>query len=311
MWVWDGINPTRAMRSVGGQAIVERSGDIGELRWIPEPSILPEVVEGAKRSLSGWKKRLSAIREMGLGLFELRYDTGSPGPWAIALGDLLRKGGAGEVVLDRVEVWLPLVDLHAPPNARATFEYDETAIGEGGAEISLLNSTFGKSGKVSLSRTFKLDAEQAGKQLRLKMLASVVQYRASDGGELFNRLDIESASNPLQYEVEDVYTPAGLTSGGADPQRWDLVERVNLSASHDIGRYVWSYKTSGALAWSVGLDLKAKEVPILRDTGFKLTLRCERSETFKTTFELPYGRDYGFYRPLGERPPVPVGVAMQ
>jgi hypothetical protein len=209
-----------------------------------------------------------------------------------------------EVVLSQEPVWMPLLELHVPPDGKASLTYQRTLTNNRGAELKILGIGFGNSGSVYFSESTSFDASGSDKALQVRLLITATKYTHRESGRAVIRMDLDSPSNPILHRVTDVPTPQSMkVVRKLDPIKWKLLRRVELSNSEDEGHYTWQFGTAEHARWKAELGgLKPLEA-----IGLEPNLLCEveHSDEFQVMFEMPYGHDYVFYCRPEESPLTP------
>jgi hypothetical protein len=220
----------------------------------------------------------------------------STGRWR-ALLQRLRGYRKAEVLLDREPVWVPLVDLQVPPGGASTFVYTRTLSATDNLDVKILGVGFGSAASVTFVDSLTLPAAGTGKVLRVRMLMTATRYE-SQGGDSLVRVDIDPA-DVVEHEVADLEAtpPAEL----ADTLAWRVLRRERLSAAGGSGRVSWAYSAGRDARWNANIGVTLPQV----GTSIALGVEAAGAEETTVTFELPYGKDYVFYVPVGQTPLAP------
>jgi hypothetical protein len=193
-------------------------------------------------------------------------------------------------------VWIPIVDIHAPPGGSAAFTYARTRSEKQGLKLSILGAQFGGAASMTFQESLTLPATMSGKSLQVRMLLTATRYVSSAGAELV-RVDVRQPGAGSEYQVLDLPGPA--VPDLSDVLRWSVVHRERLAASRDSGEVTWSYRAGKQAKWEIGLDAD------VFSSGITLSAEAERAEDTTVSFEMPYGKDYVFYLPAGANPLAP------
>ena len=215
------------------------------------------------------------------------------------------------VLAERVPVWMPLVELWAPPGGSAELNYEGSRERSASAEISL----FGLAGFASASTTtliesltFTADESAPGRMCAVRAFVTVTRYvRATDGAS-FERVDVLNGGELVDLRIDElapeVFPFTDRSASEAQLRKGGYVPRsiLRLSASSGSGSDVYEPTFQTTRNWSAEIGLP--ELPLLR-APLKLGASANQSEAFKVKFSLPRGHDYVFFTRDHEFPVVP------
>jgi hypothetical protein len=222
----------------------------------------------------------------------VRGGTGGPAElasWWRAFLDRLRGYQRESVVMDREPFWVPIVELVAPENVRATCKSTTSRSQSLSLRLDIVGSGFGNGLRATLATDLSFSCEVAPLRLAVQVRITATRYVARRGPAII-RLDVDSAAKEIRLETaEREQLPHPLL-----PPLFELVQRVDLNAVRDPGIYTWAQRLESETSWSLKLGAK---FPQISESSVSLSLAGVR-ET-ELTFEMPYGRDYLIYRQSG------------
>jgi hypothetical protein len=209
-----------------------------------------------------------------------------------------------EPLMERVPIWIPIIDLHLPPGGKSVLKYERKSSQEMGAELKIFGIKSGSGGAISFSESIKFSAEHVGKSLLVLAYATITPYVSNDGRDKFFRLDWDCET--VTHKIEDISKDQNnQVLQSLDTTLWKKVKEVDLSSSSGSGQFTWQYKATQDAHWNVNLGAG---ITVFGGIGveFSLPLQFKRSEDFEVTFDMPYGYDYVFFHRLGETPLIPM-----
>jgi hypothetical protein len=212
---------------------------------------------------------------------------------------------------EREPIWVPLASIWAAPQGKAELTYTSAAERELRAEITVFSTAgIGGASKRKLSSAVKLAAGPAGAAYETRAFLTVYKYTKASTNETLHRVDVDCAGEVGEFRSRDlafdqhpfakgVPTEARLREDGY------IVSRLErCSGRSDSTDVTLKDETVGSWKFDVSLKLPAITAP------FKLGATCQNTKSFETRFTLPGGHDYAFCAERGERPLVPLCVAL-
>jgi hypothetical protein len=215
------------------------------------------------------------------------------------------------VLAERVPVWMPLVELWAPPGGSAELNYEGSRERSAKTQISL----FGLAGFASASTTtlgesltFTVDESAPGRVCSVRAFITVTRYvRATDGAS-FERVDVLNDGELVDLRLDelapDAFPFAGRSASEAQLREGGYVPRsiLRLRDSSGEGFDVYEPRFQTKRNWSAEIGIP--DVPLLK-APLKVGASADQSEAFKAKFSLPRGHDYAFFTRSHEFPVVP------
>lgn len=190
-----------------------------------------------------------------------------------------------EVILDKEQIWLPLIIVYAPPLGKVSFKYTQTMKQEKSLKIKILGLEGGNCSRISFTKSIGFDAEDYHKSLEVKALLTVTKYVKKK--KLINRTDISTDPNKLR--IVDI----PKVSDALSIENFDITDELTLSTSKDEGNISWEYGSKQNARWGTSFN-----VPILNACDFRYEL--EETGGYQVKYSVPFGHDYIFYQPKNE-----------
>jgi hypothetical protein len=216
----------------------------------------------------------------------------------------LRGYTPGRQLVDWQTVWVPIIDLPAPPEGRSVFRYTTGSARRVTPSISVFGVGLGAKAEHTFTASFEFEADKLGKQYLISLDLRMTEW--------LSRTDPPVPTIDFRVPAEGVNTSvANLPADGDDPavtgvwtpDQWIEIRRVELSRATPPGMETRRLAVARTCTWTPGLH-----TPVLTGlAGLELGLgaEVEHSDSFDLSFELPYGHDYVFYRRASEVPLVP------
>jgi hypothetical protein len=212
---------------------------------------------------------------------------------------------------EREPIWVPLAEIWAAPPGKAEFTYTSSHQQELRAEITVFSAAgLGGASKQKLSSAVKLTAGQSGVAYDTRAFLTVYKYTQASTSEVLHRVDVDCAGEVGEFRSRNLSpnqhpfakrtpTEAQLRKGGYVVSR--LERCADRGESTDV---TLKDETIGSWKFEVASSIASIPLP------FKLGATCENTTSFETKFTLPGGHDYAFCTERGERPLVPLCVAL-
>jgi hypothetical protein len=218
--------------------------------------------------------------------------------WAALLKRL--RGYRRDAVLAAGEsVWVPIVDVQAPPGGTAKFAYTHSATASYGLRLSLLGASFGSAASVTFRTSLAVPAAATGKSVQVRMLLTAIRYVSAGRPDLI-RVDVRQPEGRSEWQVLNVAPPQ--LPDLSDLLRWRVMHRERLSGAQDSDQPTWSYSAGREARWEIGVGLKIEALA----SSLSLSVEATGADQTEVEFAMPYGRDYVFYAPAGANPLVPL-----
>ena len=211
------------------------------------------------------------------------------------------------VVYENEKVYLPVIELWAPPGGKASVAYAVGREDSSSAELGLFGlAGFGGSSKREITDSFEFDAGPPGTCFSIGVLMTVTHYVNRSGkGQSFDRIDIKGIEGGIDSRQSSL-SPAEFFLPGQEipeadllPDNYSDISYRRLSAVTHEGISSYTHKVEDSCEWSFDLSL-----PLLKDK-VRLGAKTSRSSSFDVKFECPNGHDYAFFGRFGEKRAVP------
>lgn len=213
------------------------------------------------------------------------------------------------VIYENEKVYLPVIELWAPPGAggKARLEYATGREDSSSAELGLFGITgFGGSSKRQISDSIAFEAGPAGTSFSVGVLLTVTHYVNKSGkGQSFERIDIKGIEGGFDYKQSSLSSAEFFLPGqeiserDLFPDNYSRISFHRLSGVTHEGISSHTHKVEDSCEWGFDLSL-----PLLKDK-VRLGAKTSRSSSFDVTFGCPNGRDYVFFSRFGENRAVP------
>lgn len=213
-----------------------------------------------------------------------------------------------EILWTDAEATVTALRVDPPPGGRAQVRYrqDRTTAGEG--SLKLFGIGFGGGVTARLGSQLSFTATEAPLELVLHVRTNGARYRDPRGNATLTRVDFSADAGGMDFEIRVAPgPPPDTTSPGGMP--WTLEKTLRLAHALGSEPVEFTYPdVERKAAWNVGVAVPS----IATAAGLELEARmtCESTNAYDVTFELPNGRDYGFYAPAGENVMVPYCVVL-
>jgi hypothetical protein len=212
---------------------------------------------------------------------------------------------------ERAPIWAPLVEVWAAPQGKAEFTYTSATEQELRAEITVFSAAgLGGASKRKLSSAVKLTAGSSGVAYDTRAFMSVYRYTKASTGEVLHRVDVDCAGEVGEFQSRDLAPERHPFAAGvpteAQLRATDyLVSRFERCSERSESTDV-TLRDETIASWKFEV---ASTIPSIA-LPFKLGVTCQNTRSFEGKFSLPGGRDYAFCAKRGERPLVPLCVAL-
>ena len=212
-----------------------------------------------------------------------------------------------KTIYENEKVYLPVIDLWAPPGGKAELKYTVAKEDSLSSEIGLFGfAGFGGSSKRKITDSFGMNAGPAGTNFSIGVLLTVTHYIHKDGSaKSFDRIDIKGIEDGFDHKQTTI-SPADfflpdqtIKESDLTPDNYSKVSYLRLTNLTTEGSSTHSHEAEESCEWSFDLSL-----PLLQDK-VKLGAKTNRSRGFEVSFECPNGHDYAFFSRFGENRAVP------
>ncbi len=211
------------------------------------------------------------------------------------------------VLYEEEKVYLPFIELWAPPGGKAQFAYEVSSESGSATEISFFGFTgFGGGSKRKITESIKMGSDGGGRSFNLGFLLTVTRYtHKSDKTKSFEKIDVKGAPGDFDFKLNDLAAGSfGLKNQEIKeshlfPEEYSHKSFLRLSDSKTEGLDTYSPSTEESSDWSFQLTL-----PLLKNK-VKLGVSAKNSKALKASFDCPRGYDYVFFSSFGENRAVP------
>lgn len=209
-----------------------------------------------------------------------------------------------EVLWTDAEATVTALQVYPPPGGRAQVRYrqDHTKSGEG--SLKLFGIGYGAGAAARIGSQLSFTATEAPLELVLHVRTSGARYRDARRNATLTRVDFSAAADGMDFEIRVASGPPPDTTRGAGGMPWRLEKALRLANARGSEPVEFTYpEVERRATWNVGVAVPS----IAAAAGLELEARmtCESTSAYDVTFELPNGRNYGFYAPPGEDVMVP------
>lgn len=211
------------------------------------------------------------------------------------------------IIYENEKVYVPIIELWAPPGGKARVEYGIGREGSVSAELNLFGvAGFGGSSKREITDSFAFNAGPPGTSFAVGVLLTVTHYVNRSGkGQSFDRIDIRGIEGGIDSRQSSL-SPTEFFLPGQEisesdllPDNYSNIYYRRLSADTNEGISSYRHKVEESCEWNFDLSL-----PLLKDK-VHLGAKTSRSDSLDVTFECPNGHDYVFFSLFGEKRAVP------
>jgi hypothetical protein len=209
-----------------------------------------------------------------------------------------------EVLWTDAEATVTALRIYPPPGGRAQIRYRQGQTSTGEGSLKLFGVGFGGGVAARLGTQLSFTATEAPLELVLHVRTNGARYRDARRGATLTRVDFSAGGDAMDFEIRVASGAPPDTTGGASGMPWMLEKALRLADARGSEPVEFTYpEVERKATWSVGVAVPA----IAAAAGLELEARmtCESTTAYDVTFELPNGRDYGFYAPPGENVMVP------
>jgi hypothetical protein len=194
------------------------------------------------------------------------------------------------VLLDRVPVWVPIVELFPPPDGQARIAYSRQTEISQATTLKILGVGHGDGLSATLMTEIEFNADAEPLALCMPVLVTATRY-LRDSGQAMVRWDVHPGGPETKLSaVSPRQPPVILTS-----PHYEVVETLRLADAPGQGSFSWTRRAAQRASWQFSV---APALPALA-TELQLGVEMEGSEAFEVTFALPFGRDYVLYYEVG------------
>jgi hypothetical protein len=212
---------------------------------------------------------------------------------------------------ERAPIWAPLVEVWAAPQGKAEFTYAIATEQELRAEITVFSAAgLGGASKRRLFSAVKLTAGSSGVAYDTRAFISVHRYTRASTGEVLHRVDVDCAGGVDEFQPRDLAPERHPFAAGAPTEAQlratdYLVSRLERCSERCESTEVkLEDETIASWKFEVASTIPSIALP------FKLGVMCQNTRSFEGKFWLPGGCDYAFCAKRGERPLVPLCIAL-
>lgn len=216
----------------------------------------------------------------------------------------LRGYTASRPLTDQQAVWLPIIDLPAPPGGRSVLQCTVGGARRVTPSLTVFGVGLGAKAEHTFTESFQIEANGIGKQHLISLDLTVTEWLSPTDPPI-RTVDVRIPAGGVNERVADLPAdPADpAVTGVWSPEQWIEMRRVELSRASGPGMETRRLAVSRTCTWTPGFHTPA--LAGLAGLELGLEVEVERSDSFELSFELPYGQDYVFYRKASEVPLVP------